>query len=196
MYKSRLSKEEIDICVSNFFQPYVPFEIEDTECGYEELIRYNPKDIYKCETFMEIASCIPTPNVKGIYNNVYSWIAPNGDYYSTDFPTHEKKASLIICGNKDLFYTYIKLFSTRSIALGVLGTMSSINGETPVPSDFLVQNKNWCRFGSPQFESPKPIIADTNRLTKYQIATIYDLSYFYKLKKDPISQKNLNWNNL
>ena len=166
------------------FEPFVRYKIGEIRAIELQDMRDAP--IPGSREF--IISSFGTSDVQGCYQSMYGWISPDGKYYSCGHGLHEMKAQMIIRAYRDLMTGFLTMFNNANDGLD---TLHSLSGEKN-PSDFL-SKKGWCRFQNPDFGEPEACMYHLKQLTPKQIETIYAVAFKFKLTKDPLTKKKMDW---
>lgn len=87
----------------------------------------------------------------------YGWLSPNGEFYPSDWGTHQTKAQEIIL-NLGLLKDYVEVCESEPLT----------------QADYLSKYKNFILLHSPSQGIPYPTILNGKRLTKKQKDFLYD----------------------
>ena len=132
-----------------------------------------------------------TTDKKNKYVSMYSWVSPDGDWYSCDFGSHSIKAKHIVCSNKNLMLGYLE-FIKRNGRLKK-DWQDCIHDGHFTPQDFLMF-EGWCKMHNISGGWPIPI--HKKEITQKQVDSIFDITVKFKFPKDPVSGQDYNWDGI
>jgi hypothetical protein len=184
---AKLSKEEIIYITDSWFEKFVSYTIQ----GIEDDELQDARSSIKVLLYGWCINFIGTKDNEG-YNYKYGWMDPAGNFFSVGHGGHVVKAGMIIRSNKNIMMTFLNQFASIDEALEALSNHNHQNN----PSDFLMKHGFVQLQDISNKGNPVAILGDLCEFTKKQLTSIFDLTFKYKFKIDPISRKIIDWSKL
>jgi hypothetical protein len=179
-------KETVARFIELNFEPFEPFEIEGVDSmdiGDMRELSINADDVIRN---------VGTADLPGKYLREYSWISPDGKWYSCPFAGHLSKSWHIIQCDKNLFLGYIKYLENRGCDKKKYSRHVLSGSATPM--EYLL-DIGWCEFHNPN-PNLEPYPEIKRELTQAQRDAIFDVILKFKFNRDPVTGQVYDWDKL